>query len=376
MDRRLAALAAALALAAAACAGSGGSTPTTLGDAEVAPASEVASAEAPAESAATPADGAAASADAGGPAASPDPGGPSSGAVSTLDGVRSATIQIEAEGSFVDPVEGELLNAAGRGSGVIIDPSGLALTANHVVTGAAALKVWIGGDRQNVHNARVVASSECSDLALIQIDESNLPYVDWYPDAPAVGLEVYAAGFPLGDPEYTLTRGIVSKAEADGESGWSSVDTVIEHDALINPGNSGGPLVTGEGRLVGIDYAGNDVGQSFAIGKGEADKVLPSLRDGKPVTWIGVNGRAVSDGSITGIWVAAVESGSPADLAGIRSGDVITKLENLVLATDGTLADYCDVLRSRRSTDTMALEVLRTGTGAILEGQLNGRTLQ
>jgi serine protease Do len=377
MDRRFAALVVATALAAAACGGSTGSTPapsaaTQGGDAPAASAETGGGAE-PSEAAG----GAEPSEAAGGAEPSEAAGGGSaSGAVGTLEGVQQATIQIEAEGSFIDPVEGQLLNAAGRGSGVIIDPSGLALTANHVVTGAATLKIWIGGDPNKTYNARVVAASECSDLAVIQIAESGLPYLDWYPDDPAVGLDVYAAGFPLGDPEYTLNRGIVSKAKAGGESSWSSVDTVLEHDALINPGNSGGPLVTKDGLLVGIDYAGNAVGQSFAIGKGEVDRVLADLLTGKPVTWIGVNGQAISAGDFTGIWVAAVESGSPADTAGIRGGDIITKLEGLVLATDGTMSDYCDVLRSRRSTDTMAVEVLRTGTGALLEGQLNGRQLQ
>jgi len=373
MDRRFAALVAATALVAMACSGSPGGTPSPSVAAPSA-AVEEPSVEAPSAAVEEPS------------VAVEEPSvtveepsqvaGGGSGAVGTLEGVQQATIQIEADGSFIDPIEGQFFNAAGRGSGVIIDPSGLALTANHVVTGAAALKVWIGGDRNKTYNARVVAASECSDIAVIQIAASDLPFLDWYPDAPSVGLDVYAAGFPLGDPEYTLNRGIVSKAKADGESSWSSVDSVIEHDALINPGNSGGPLVTKDGLLVGIDYAGNNVGQSFAIGRSEVDRVLPELLAGNGVTWIGVNGEAISVGDFTGVWVAAVESGSPADTVGIRGGDIITKLEGLVLATDGTMADYCDVLRSRRSTDTMAVEVLRTGTGQILEGQLNGRTLQ
>ncbi|MEI2690512.1 MAG: serine protease [Anaerolineae bacterium] len=73
-----------------------------------------------------------------------------------------------------------------------------------------------------------------------------------------MGLDVYAAGFPLGDPEFTLTRGIVSKARADGETDWASVDSVLEHDASINPGNSGGPLITGDGKVIGVNYAGNN----------------------------------------------------------------------------------------------------------------------
>ncbi|MGD8474885.1 MAG: hypothetical protein PVH59_12235, partial [Anaerolineae bacterium] len=93
------------------------------------------------------------------PTATPDK------AVSSLEGVKSAVIQIEAQGSFVEPGVGLQMNVAGRGSGFIIDESGIAVTNNHVVTGAAFLQVWVGGEDDPL-NAKVVAVSECSDLAL------------------------------------------------------------------------------------------------------------------------------------------------------------------------------------------------------------------
>ncbi len=300
----------------------------------------------------------------------------SSAVVGTLDAVKSATIQIEADGSFVDPSQGQLLNTAGRGSGFILSPDGTALTNNHVVTGAALLKVWVGGDRAKTYNAKVVATSECSDLAVIKIDGAGFPSIGWASDTPNPGIDVYAAGFPLGDPEYTLTRGIISKAKADGETSWASVDSVIEHDAAINPGNSGGPLVTKDGAVIGVNYAGNDARQSFAIGKAEVDKVLPKLLAGTDVNSIGVNGEAMKfdDGS-SGIWVSSVASGSPADKVGIKGGDLLTKLEGLVVATDGTMADYCDILRSHGAGDVLAVEVFRPSSGETLEGRLNGTPL-
>jgi len=92
-------------------------------------------------------------------------------------------------------------------------------------------------------------------------------------------MEVYAAGFPLGDPEYTLTRGIVSKEKANGESSWASIDYVIEHDATINPGNSGGPLVTSDGQVVGVNYATSNIGvnQFYAIANVEAKDIIKEL---------------------------------------------------------------------------------------------------
>ena len=190
-------------------------------------------------------------------------------------------------------------------------------------------------------------------------------------------MDVYAAGFPLGDPEYTLTRGIVSKARTSGETSWASVDDVIEHDATINPGNSGGPLLTSDGKIVAINYAGSDsTNQYFAIAQAQALPVVEQLRQGSDFLSIGVNGTAVNDGeSLSGIWVSSVKSGSPADKAGVESGDIITGLENLVLATDGTMSDYCDILRTHNAGDTLAIEVLRFNTEEVLEGQLNGDPL-
>lgn len=298
-------------------------------------------------------------------------------AVSDVQDVQSAVVQIVAEGSFIDPQVGQMLNVAGSGSGFIIDPSGIAVTNNHVVTGAALLRVYVGGESEP-RNARVLGVSECSDLAVIDIEGEGYPYLEWYDGDINVGLDVYAAGFPLGDPEFTLTRGIVSKANASGETNWASVDDVLEHDATINPGNSGGPLVTSEGKVVGINYAGRgDTNQYFAISPSEAQPTIEKMQAGNDVTSIGINGTAVADpdNSLYGIWVSSVESGSPADEVGVQAGDIIVSLENLVLGTDGTMSDYCDILRSRSPEDVMRIEVLRFDTQQILEGQLNGDAL-
>lgn len=311
------------------------------------------------------------------PTATPEPAKPE-GLVSSIEDVKKAAIQIEAQGTFNDPQVGMVYNAAGRGSGFIIDPSGIAVTNNHVVTGAALLKVWVGGDTEPL-NARVLGVSECWDLAVIDLEGDGYPYVEWYQGEINPGLEVYAAGFPLGDPEYTLTKGIISKAHADGETSWASVDGVVEHDARIRPGNSGGALVTAEGQVIGINYAGVDVtDQNFAINGQDAVEVVETLRGGSDFESIGINGQAVTseDGSLSGIWVSSVKSGSPADKTGLQGGDILTMLEGLVLATDGTMADYCDILRSRNASDTLSVEVLRFDTQEYLEGQLNGRELE
>lgn len=298
-------------------------------------------------------------------------------AAGSFQEIKDAIIQIEAQGSFVDPAEGLQLNAAGRGSGFIIDDSGIAVTNNHVVTGAAILQVWVGGEDEP-RNAKILGVSECSDLAVIDIDGEGYSFLDWFEGDAPVGLDIYVAGFPLGDPEYTLTRGIVSKEQADGETPWSSVDHVIEYDANTNPGNSGGAVVDENGRVIAVHYAGrSDTRQAFGISYDVAKSVVEQLRQGQNVDSIGINGSAINDGEgLSGIWVSSVESGSAADAAGVTPGDIITRLEGLVLATDSSMADYCDIIRSHNPDDTLGIEVLRFDTQEVLEGQLNGRPLE
>jgi serine protease Do len=297
-------------------------------------------------------------------------------AITNLDDVSLAVVQIEAVGTFVDPSEGTVMNAAGHGSGFIIDPSGIAVTNNHVVTGAAFLKVYIAGESKP-RNARVLGVSECADLAVIDIQGDGFHYLKWSDKPVRVGVDIYAAGFPLGDPEFTLTRGIIAKANADGESNWASVDRVIQHDASTNPGNSGGPIVDKDGMVIAIHYAGNrETNQYFAIAAAEAQPVLEQLRAGNNVDSIGINGEAfVIDDEVSGIWIASVASGSPADNAGIKPGDILLTMEGISLATEGTMTEYCNILRSHDPEDVLAIQVLRLSTKEMLEGQLNGRPL-
>lgn len=297
-------------------------------------------------------------------------------AVDSLAAAQQAVVQIEAVGSFSDPTEAGPRVHAGSGSGFIIDPSGLAVTNNHVVTGGALFQVYVAGQTKAL-NARVLGVSECADLAVIDIEGEGFPYLHWYDGAVTVGLDVYAAGYPLGDPEYTLTRGIISKAQANGQTAWSSLDNVLQHDADINPGNSGGPLLNSAGQVVGINYAVNaEFRQSFAIGRAEAMPIIEQLRQGQDIDALGINGEAFSDGAdFHGIWIYSVQSGSPADRAGIQGGDFMLTLENIGMASDGTMQAYCEVVRSHNADDTLNFELFRPATSELCTGQLNGRAL-
>ena len=287
-------------------------------------------------------------------------------------------MQIISQGTFVS-LEGVARNAGITGTGFIISEDGLVVTNNHVVTGAATLAVSFSGSDDTI-NARQLGVSECSDLAVIQLTGDGYTPLSFRDDEVAVGIEVYSAGYPASDDpgnidlDYTLTNCIVGSTRADGESNWASVDGVIQHDARILGGNSGGPLVDENGHVVGINYAGSDqFDTNFAISAAEARPIIDRLAAGEDVDSLGINGEAtVFESGLTGVWIRSVESGSPADNAGIEPGDLMITLENLVLATDGTMADYCDVLRTKGSDATMDFEVYRPSLDLVLEGQVNG----
>lgn len=329
------------------------------------------------------------------------------GGVSTLEDVEAATVYIEAKGGSFDLERsfGEL--NYGFGSGFIIEEDGIAVTANHVVTGAGYLEVYVEGEDEP-REARVIGASECSDLALIDIDGGGYPYLDWY-DKPEIqeGLEVTAAGFPGDDvsaspgetPDYTVTKGIVNTTDADGETSWASVDSVIEHDALIRDGSSGGPLVDESGSVLGVNYAsrldedGDPTGQELAISRDEAQEILTNLRVGDGVDSIGISGEAVSypDQEVSGVQVQAVETGSAASNAGIEGRsidriDIITELEGTRLAENFTMEEYCNILGTRSTPDQpLSVQVVRVGLDdegnytdevTVLEGEINGKPLK
>ena len=298
--------------------------------------------------------------------------------ISSYSDVQPAVVQIVARGTFRDPEIG-FADGSGLGSGFVISPDGLAVTNNHVVAGAATLEVYVGGDLDDSYNATIVGVSECNDLALIDINgPDDMPHLEWYDGEIKAGLDVYAAGYPLGDPEFTLTRGIIAKAEAAGDlTGTSSIDHTVEHDAAIQPGNSGGPLVNTEGEVVGVNYAGGAMAttteQFWAIASDLAQPVVEQMMDGDFES-LGINGWAVYDeeAGISGIWVAGVTPGSPAAEVGLVPGDIVTSMNGLPMGMDGTFKDYCDVIRTSGEGAPIAVEVLRYDTSEVLKGEING----
>ena len=306
------------------------------------------------------------------------------GAISDKQDVVKATVRIVASGSFRDISEGQQA-ADWSGSGFIISSDGLVVTNQHVVEGAGSLEVYVDGQESPV-NAKILGVSECNDLAVIDLEGDGYSFVNWYDGDSSPGVDVWTAGFPLGDPEFTLARGSITKAKANGETDWASIDYSLEHDARQEPGNSGGPLVDEKGQVVGVNYSGGDVGGTgvehfYSIPTALAKPIVEVLETGKDYDSVGINGRAFfdSESGIAGLWVSGVRAGSPASNLNIKPGDIVTDLAGRQIITqadldrDGyaTKKGYCDVLRTQGTDKAISIRVLRFDTNEILSGELN-----
>jgi len=225
----------------------------------------------------------------------------------------------------------------GLGSGVIVSPDGYILTNNHVVNNATDIQVALNDGRQ--FTAKVIGSDPKTDVALIRIKADNLSALTLTDsDKIEVGDVVLAIGNPFGIGQ-TVTKGIVS-AKDRTTSGEMDED-FIQTDAAINPGNSGGALVDTEGRLVGINSAilsrsGGNQGIGFAVPSNLCRWVMDSLVQSGRVDrgFLGVMIQNMTPDLATafkmdranGALVGDVSPNSPADKAGLKSGDVITQV--------------------------------------------------
>jgi len=228
------------------------------------------------------------------------------------------------------------------GSGVLVDPSGLVVTNNHVIEGADQVKVSLADKRE--FEAEIVLKDARSDLAVLRIGDKKerFPAIDLGDsDALQVGDVVLAIGNPFGVGQ-TVTHGIVS-AVARTQVGITDYQFFIQTDAAINPGNSGGALVDIGGRLAGINTAifsrsGGSQGIGFAIPANMVRGVIASAQGGSSVVrrpWLGAKLQAVTpeiaDGlglkRPAGALVASISAKSPAARAGLKTGDLIVSID-------------------------------------------------
>ena len=267
---------------------------------------------------------------------------------------------------------------SGAGTGIIISSDGEVVTNAHVVNGASNIKVTVAGG--GTHSASLVGLDTSRDLAVIKVSGvSGLkPATFANSDSVQVGDSVIAVGNALGyGGSPTVTEGIISAKGRSLSDSTSDLSGLLQTDAAINPGNSGGPLVDVNGDVVGINVAvatGNSAEPAqnigFAIPSNTVVANLPALKAGKNAA--GTNqttaflGVQVTDAD-GGAGVVAVQPGSPADNAGLRAGDVITKLGN---ATIGNASDLQKAVRGHQPGDTVTLTVQRGGGTTTLHAKL------
>ena len=261
----------------------------------------------------------------------------------------------------------------GLGSGVLISPDGYIVTNNHVIDGASDIRVTMSN--REVLSAKLIGADPLTDLAVIKVNGTNLPSVPWGDSAKLrPGQTVLAFGNPYGF-RFTVTRGIVSALNRPNPDGSDrhKPGQFIQTDAAINPGNSGGALVDARGELIGINTFlissnGSFSGMGFAIPTQIAEPTVETLiRDGKVshgLIGIGIsdvtpdNAKFFQMSTATGAVVTQVESNSPGGKAGLRTGDVITKLNGQSVTDAGQLQME---VGQKHPGDKVQLEVVRDG---------------
>ena len=261
---------------------------------------------------------------------------------------------------------------AGSGSGFIFAADGLVLTNSHVVDGASRIDVTLPDGREC--DADLVGQDPHTDIAVVRISAADLAAAE-LGDSRALrpGQLVIAIGNPYGF-QHTVTAGVVS---ALGRSLRSRSGRLIEHviqtDAALNPGNSGGPLVSSDGRVIGVNTAiiASGQGLCFAVPISTVITVLPSLlRDGRVRRgYLGLAGQSVPLlrrvtrfhrlSQSGGVLVTSLEPGAPATDAGIREGDLIVRLDEDAVES---LDDLHRLLTEARIGTQATLTVLREAT--------------
>lgn len=255
----------------------------------------------------------------------------------------------------------------GTGSGVIISPDGYIVTNNHVIQNASRLQVTLNNNQN--YPAEVIGSDPNTDIALLKIDAEDLHYLPFgNSDNARIGEWVLAVGNPFNLTS-TVTAGIISAKSRDLGID-SNVSSFIQTDAAVNPGNSGGALVNINGELIGINTAitsqtGTYVGYSFAVPSNNARKIVEDIIEFGDVQEgiLGISSppalpKEIRADVTEGVYVGEVQPGSGADNAGIRSGDIISKIDHVNIRKFSDLKGY---IGSKRPNDIVKVQVLRNG---------------
>jgi serine protease Do len=275
----------------------------------------------------------------------------------------------------------------GQGSGFFVSADGYIVTNHHVVD--KAVKVEIVTDNGLTLDAKVIGTDAKTDLALIKVDSrADFPFVELADSKPRVGEWVVAMGNPFGLGG-TVTAGIVS---AHGRNiGAGPYDDFLQIDAPVNKGNSGGPTFNTKGEVVGVNTAifspsGGSVGIAFAVPAGTVKAIVEQLKTNGQVArgWLGVQVQTMTadmaDGlgldDATGALVAEAQAGSPAAEAGLKSGDVITRLGNARVEDGRDLARKVAGIGPNKSVDLTFVRDGKEQKVTLKLGKLNEETVR
>jgi serine protease DegQ len=271
---------------------------------------------------------------------------------------------------FGSQFDAQTRRSSSLGSGVIVSEKGYVLTNHHVIEAADEIEVALSDSRRS--KARVVGTDPETDMAVLKIDLKNVPAITFAAsDQARVGDIVLAIGNPYGVGQ-TVTFGIVSALGR--HLGISTFENSIQTDAAINPGNSGGALVDLNGNLLGINSAiysrtGGSQGIGFAIPSNLARQVMEQILENGVVTrgWVGIGVQDITPelaeslklARTSGALITDVVTGGPADVAGLKPGDV------LLSVGDKPVNDYAGSLE--------AIAALKPKTSTVLKVQRNSR---
>ena len=270
---------------------------------------------------------------------------------------------------------GQQQEQVGTGSGVIISEDGYIVTNNHVIKDASEIEITL--NNKKTYKAKLIGTDSKMDIALLKIDaDEKLPYTVFADsDTVKVGEWVLAVGNPY-NLNSTVTAGIVSAKARNLDT--RGIQSFIQTDAAVNPGNSGGALVNTRGELIGINtmissQTGSYVGYSFAVPSNITKKIIEDLMEYGNVQRgiLGVEGAELNGAAskelgikqTQGFYVSKVNKNSGAEKSGIKSGDVIIKLDNQSI---GTYAELSGFINTKRPNDKIQVTIIRDGNTKVI----------
>lgn len=295
--------------------------------------------------------------------------------ITVVEDVTPSVVSIAVSQLTLRSGEGLVDEVSNIGTGFIVDPNGIIVTNQHVVSDTTATYKVTTSDGKDSYDVVEILRDDSSDIAILKVDATSLPCVKLGDsDNLLVGQTVIAIGTPLGEYAGSVTTGVISglNRSVRTSSGWFGATTkiyeqVIQTDAAVNPGNSGGPLISTEGKVIGINFAttANADNISFALPINIVKRRLEEYRTyGKFIKpYIGISYQMISEYEadyyqdvVAGALVVNIDLEGPASKSDIARGDIITKVEG-----ENVSQSFGYIIQGYEVGQEITLEVWREG---------------